>query len=305
MEYSHNYLVLTIFLSSLLLFYSAEAACVPRNNLEHFCHDSNLTPPPPPPSQSATSPSPSQPTPSSPPHSQPAKSPSPSRSQPTPSPPSPPSKPTTSPSPSHSTPSPPSPPSQPTASPPAQQPAPTPSPSETTLTIALTPSGSPSSASFDASTIPKTIDPAIIKMCNAVDYPELCLSSITPYLTEKTDPVSVLEMLIKACNHDAEAALNRSIEIIHDPKSSSQLSTYMDVCRESYADAVDNLQTAMNAIPDRDIGTINSMLSAASTDFGTCDDAFAEIPQVTAPMAEVDDKLIKQASNCLAITSMV
>lgn len=72
-------------------------------------------------------------------------------------------------------------------------------------------------------------------------------------------------------------------------------------CKDSYRDALDNLQNAMDAIPDHDFGTINSMLSAAVTDFSDCDDAFEGMAQYS----NHDGHLTKMVSNCLAIASLV
>jgi len=54
--------------------------------------------------------------------------------------------------------------------------------------------------------------------------------------------------------------------------------------------------------PARDIGTINTMLSAALTDFVTCEDEFSG---ETSELSPYDDKGTKMASNCLAIASLI
>ncbi|KAF8401323.1 hypothetical protein HHK36_012257 [Tetracentron sinense] len=149
------------------------------------------------------------------------------------------------------------------------------------------------------------VDPAIKKICDATDNPALCISAVVPHLTGKVDPLAVLEMMIKACINKAQFAMALATRIAKSPTTPSAIASYLDACKDSYSDAMDNLQSATDAISTRDTGTMNSMLSAALTDFGTCEDGFAETPGVNSPMAEWDDMLSKLASNCLAIVSLL
>ncbi|KAK1318752.1 hypothetical protein QJS10_CPB04g00992 [Acorus calamus] len=112
-------------------------------------------------------------------------------------------------------------------------------------------------------------------------------------------------MEIKACANLTEIAREASHRIASDPSTPSTLSMVISVCTESYDDALDNLKSATKAIADRDAGTLDSMLSAAMTDFGTCEDSFMETPGIVSPMAKYDDTLTKLASNCLVIAKLV
>lgn len=75
-------------------------------------------------------------------------------------------------------------------------------------------------------------------------------------------------------------------------------------CQELYDDAVSNLEDAINAVNESDIATVNSNLSAAMTDYGTCNDGFEESGEPN-PLADVADKLHKMVSNCLAISTLI
>ncbi|KAK9282033.1 hypothetical protein L1049_004945 [Liquidambar formosana] len=150
-----------------------------------------------------------------------------------------------------------------------------------------------------------SIDPAIKKVCRATDHPSLCFSTITPYLGGKTNPASILKMEIKACANQTKAALAMATKIANDPSTTSITAECLETCQENYSDAIDNLKSAVDAIATHDVGTMNSMLSAALTDFTTCEDGFAEMPGVKSPMAKFDDTLTKLASNCLAIVSLI
>jgi pectinesterase inhibitor-like protein len=160
------------------------------------------------------------------------------------------------------------------------------------------PSGSTSSHhKLPPSPIHKSMNPAIKKICATTDNPSLCLSSIAPFLFGKSDPLSVLAMAIKASLRHTKKAMSKASQLAAgaDPSPS------VEDCKDSYSDALDNFQNAMDAIHPRDIGTINSMLSAALTDFDTCEDGFSG----DSPLSFYDDKGSKLASICLAIASLV
>jgi len=75
-------------------------------------------------------------------------------------------------------------------------------------------------------------------------------------------------------------------------------------CQELYDDAVVNLEDAVNAVKSSDIATVNTNLSAAMTDYSTCNDGFEESGEPN-PLAYVADKLTKMVSNCLAISTLI
>ncbi|KAK9288788.1 hypothetical protein L1049_017252 [Liquidambar formosana] len=145
---------------------------------------------------------------------------------------------------------------------------------------------------------------AIQKICDKTDNPSLCISSISPFLKgagAKIDVHSVIEMAIKACSHHAKLAILAASKLARGSSDATTVSSIND-CKDFYSDALDNLQSARDAIASRDIGTINIMLSAAVTDFGTCEDGFAG---ESSPLAHFNEKLSKLASNCLAIASLI
>lgn len=112
----------------------------------------------------------------------------------------------------------------------------------------------------------------------------------------------MLEMAIRATSSQIRLTIAAADKLVHAhannlPAAVSRLGH----CKDSYRDALDNLQNAMDAIPDRDFGTINSMLRAAVTDFSDCDDAFVGMAQYS----NYDGHLTKMVINCVAIASLV
>lgn len=96
-------------------------------------------------------------------------------------------------------------------------------------------------------------------------------------------------------------AVTKVSRIAEGTKDASTASSLED-CRESYDDALSNLQNAVDALVGHDIGTVSVMLSAALQDYSACDDDFEG---GTNPMADMDNMLMQMTSNCLAIASLV
>ncbi|XP_021852289.1 pectinesterase inhibitor 10 [Spinacia oleracea] len=149
-------------------------------------------------------------------------------------------------------------------------------------------------------------NPDVKKTCGSTDNPELCLSSLKQFLGQgngdkKTDTFSLLEMQVKATLQATELALGLSGK--KPAQSDNDKDTVKD-CKEMYADAKDNLEKVLKAIKSKDIGTINSMLSATISDFGTCDDG-AEESGGTSSLVGYGSKLTKLVSNCLSTVSLI
>ncbi|XP_010524736.1 PREDICTED: putative pectinesterase/pectinesterase inhibitor 26 [Tarenaya hassleriana] len=139
------------------------------------------------------------------------------------------------------------------------------------------------------------LPPEFKNICEKTDFPALCESSIQPLVKGeiKIDPESVLLLAIQASIEATKKALITAGEVADAAD-----------CKELYDDAVMNLEDAVNAVKSRDPDTVNSDLSAALTDYSTCNDGFEETGEPN-PLADVGDNLMKMASNCLAIATLV
>lgn len=179
-------------------------------------------------------------------------------------------------------------------------------PSETTSSQARPPTNdSPRSNVINQPLKPDvsvSLDPSIKKICDSTDYSDICLTSLSPFLIPgKTDPVSVLESAIKATTQHAKQAMSHATKLASAPNLPTRKSNALSDCQYMFSDALDNLQSAMEALPSRDFGTVNSMLSAVITDSETCEDGFSG----TSPLADFDATLRMMGSNCLAISSLI
>ncbi|OVA02522.1 Protein kinase domain [Macleaya cordata] len=156
------------------------------------------------------------------------------------------------------------------------------------------------------SSFSSTFNGAIKNICTNTDYPDLCLSSLTPFSSGgKTDPFSVLEMALKACKNTTQTAIDASIKMAKSTSLPSDVLSCIEDCKDNFDDAMDNIQSAIDAIPSRDIATMQSMLSAVMTDAETCNDGFSEGPGLdNNPFTSHGDLIHKLASNCLAIAEL-
>ncbi|KAJ7980386.1 pectinesterase inhibitor-like [Quillaja saponaria] len=164
----------------------------------------------------------------------------------------------------------------------------------------------PTMTQLNSAPTPTTTNPDLKKICDTTDYPDICLNTISPLVPGKTDALSVLHVAIKAAVEHVKLAQTAATKLstlttTADTRSSSSASGIKE-CKDTYNDALDNFQSAMDAIQRHDIGTINTMLSAAVTDFSQCEDAFQGL---NSPLLDIDDKLHKMTSNCLAIASLM
>ncbi|KAL6970234.1 hypothetical protein U1Q18_029936 [Sarracenia purpurea var. burkii] len=149
---------------------------------------------------------------------------------------------------------------------------------------------------------PNPTHPILEKICKSTDYPADCEEAIAPQLGDKTDLLSVVELAIKAAIEHTKLAISTAGIVAATPGTPPKMMSILSDIKDSYSDALDNFQQAMDALPARDVGTMNSMLSAAITDFSDCDD---NLFGFVSPLLDFNAKLTKMTSNCLAIVALI
>ncbi|KAG6478980.1 pectinesterase inhibitor-like [Zingiber officinale] len=152
-------------------------------------------------------------------------------------------------------------------------------------------------------------DDAIAALCGKTDYPDVCVSWVRQLGGSvgggpAHDALGVLSLQMQACRAKVDAARAEVSAAVVKPGTDPRTASNLQVCSDSYDDAVDNLDDAEAAVKANDKGTMNSMLSALVTDFSTCEDSFSEM-NAKSPQAATDDLLTKMASNCLALASLL
>ncbi|WOH13066.1 hypothetical protein DCAR_0832575 [Daucus carota subsp. sativus] len=145
-------------------------------------------------------------------------------------------------------------------------------------------------------------NPALQKICGGTDYPDVCSSTLGPVAGPASDVSAVLGVAIKAGSDFAKTAVDAAGKLASRPGLPPDDASPIKDCKDSYDDAVYNFQNAADALTKKDVGTMNTMLSAALTDVGDCQDAFEG---QSSPLAAFSDTLKKMASNCLAIVDQM
>ncbi|KAL5983531.1 hypothetical protein ACLOJK_017618 [Asimina triloba] len=155
-------------------------------------------------------------------------------------------------------------------------------------------------------TVSPAVDAAIKDICSKTDYADVCITSLTgtPLEGDTLDASAALQMLIKSAVRHGNAALVEAQRLAGDSSLPDFTLQNMKVCQGTYSDALDDFQKAADAAVARDMGTLNTMLSAAMTDYDTCSDGFMEMPGAS-PLIDYDNKLSHMTSNCLAVATLL
>jgi len=140
----------------------------------------------------------------------------------------------------------------------------------------------------------------IAELCKGTDYPVLC-KSIVKTVKDGSSAEATRAAISATILHvvQAKTKANKLIGSLDDAGKEN-----LKVCKEVYDDALSNLKTSLNNLKAMSLNDLNINLSAAISDFGTCDDGFAETtPDGTSPLATANELLHKLASNSLALAS--
>ncbi|XAR49691.1 Pectinesterase [Bertholletia excelsa] len=151
--------------------------------------------------------------------------------------------------------------------------------------------------------LPAHVDPAIQEICASTDYPDLCLEAAAPLAAAgKTDPASLVSIGIKVAIGVTKQALNTADKLAAEGGMSADLAAVYKDCKVAYQDALENFEKAEKALAVPDIGTANTMLSAAITNFGDCNDL---LKGNSSELTEINIKLSHITSNCLAVAALL
>lgn len=189
----------------------------------------------------------------------------------------------------------------PNSNPPSQSESPSPAPRQDIDINSPAPSSQDSPAdALSSSVVPNLLKQALLSpdiksICGKTDNPLLCESSVSPLLTTtllKPDASSVLLLAIQA----SIAATKAVMPTVNRVAGAD--------CQELYDTAVSDLEDAVSAVKEGDVATVNVNLSAAMTDYETCNDGFEEAGEVN-PLVDVAGRLTKMVGNCLAISTLI
>ncbi|OWM71108.1 hypothetical protein CDL15_Pgr011235 [Punica granatum] len=134
-------------------------------------------------------------------------------------------------------------------------------------------------------------------------YPDLCVSAMTPFLDGNAaldDMKFVFETAVKVVVNETNG-LKDLITSYEGKATSPMMVDSFKACKNDYDDALEDIQTAMDAAPSGDYGTLTTFLSSAIDSYGDCDDEFRGLN----PLAIQNARLRHLLDNCLAFAERV
>ena len=141
------------------------------------------------------------------------------------------------------------------------------------------------------------------QICMHTDYPDICLSTIKPLISNNFDMINVLEAAIKVCSIQIKMTITKVAKhAAHNPEIANAVAE----CRDQYNNAMENLKRAMDALSSRDLGTITVMVSDVMADVSTCESAFEDLKAShSSAMSKTDGLVSITVSNCLSIANLI
>ncbi|GAU27750.1 hypothetical protein TSUD_215610 [Trifolium subterraneum] len=141
------------------------------------------------------------------------------------------------------------------------------------------------------------------QICMHTDYPDVCMTTIKPLVSQNFEIIDVLAAAIKVCSIEVKLTTTK---VARHAANNPQVANAVSECQEQYKIASENLQRAMKAIQSRDLGTITVMLSAVMADVSTCESAFEDIRKSpSSDMSKTDGLVTITVSNCLSIANLI
>jgi pectinesterase inhibitor-like protein len=141
------------------------------------------------------------------------------------------------------------------------------------------------------------------QICMHTDYPDVCMTTIKPLVSQNFEIIDVLAAAIKVCSIEVKLTITK---VARHAANNPEVANAVSECQEQYKIASENLQRAMKAIQSRDLGTITVMLSAVMADVSTCESAFEDLRKSpSSDMTKTDGLVTITVSNCLSIANLI
>ncbi|KAJ0111066.1 hypothetical protein Patl1_00871 [Pistacia atlantica] len=165
--------------------------------------------------------------------------------------------------------------------------------------LSLSPSSAPTASHHPSYKGP--VPPAVKTICDRTEFPDVCISTIVPLLgpSQKTDPISILQLGLKALTTETHKAIRQTKKLFKDPKTTPEIGDCLNVCLESYDNVLESNDKAISSIPGKDVVPLDGTI----TMIYDCDDAFTELTTEKSPLEKINKNLIKIAKNNVGISN--
>ncbi|XP_077240377.1 putative invertase inhibitor [Tasmannia lanceolata] len=146
----------------------------------------------------------------------------------------------------------------------------------------------------------------ISQTCNKTFHFDLCVSSLESDPNSlKTDVKGLAEISINLSIIQATEAISQLRTLIMNNSNDAYTDGCLKDCLDDYIDAVGNLRECNKAFSEGSYGTVNTLVTAAMSDSGACEDGFQEKPGYVSPLIGRSDFFNKLCSNSLSITNLL
>ncbi|XP_050232936.1 uncharacterized protein LOC126681438 [Mercurialis annua] len=144
--------------------------------------------------------------------------------------------------------------------------------------------------------LPTIINPVLKNICGVTENSTNCIALIFPCITGSTNPFSALEAVIVSLIEHVEHTLSFSLKLVKNKSTKAEIVTALNLSTEIYVKVIEDLKKALAAFKAQDNVTVRTMLVAAITEVGRCDEAFQQHGLTkTWPLFKIDHMLTQLA----------
>ncbi|XP_047331004.1 uncharacterized protein LOC124934511 [Impatiens glandulifera] len=164
--------------------------------------------------------------------------------------------------------------------------------------------------SFSSLTSANALPPEIKTICDKTSSPDICSSSIVPFLDGKSkDIASVLRMQIMATMDTIETAIKESKKHSKELHKEDKIGARrIKDCGQLYSSAISDYKNALKALKENNFESLQTELDAGRSMISTCDDTVTgdrSLPDSVNPLNKINLSIKKMTGNCYDLKNLM
>ncbi|KAJ7977673.1 Pectinesterase inhibitor [Quillaja saponaria] len=149
---------------------------------------------------------------------------------------------------------------------------------------------------------PAAKSPELMKICSVTGQPELCASSVLPYLKGDVNPDNVLKAELEAVKEESTRAMAYIEKTVCLSSLPALEKNTIGSCGELFSSVLDDVKSAQESIDAHQPDDVSNWLSGVQAFIITCNDGFEELKVVQPKeLIEFHTKMQKLTENSLDI----
>ncbi|KAJ7949169.1 pectinesterase inhibitor-like, partial [Quillaja saponaria] len=149
---------------------------------------------------------------------------------------------------------------------------------------------------------PAAKSPELKKICGVTGQPELCASSVLPYLKGIVNPDNVLKAELEAVKEETTKAMAYIEKTVRLSSLSTLEKNTIGSCGELFTSVLDDVKSAQESIDAHNADDVSNWLSGVQAFITTCNIGFEELKVVQPKeLIEFHTRMQKLNENSLAI----